>query len=234
MKNIQLFVILLCGFLGFNSCELDQLDNYKAPTASLSGSFLDSVTGELIQSDIINGTQIELLETGYKNPSAYRLVVKVDGSYRNDMLFDNTYLIPPIKGGNFVPQSDTVAIHIKGQTTYDFIVQPYIRIKDASITVSGTKITAKFKLEQTVTNKVKTIGLFGHISPAVGEPIQVGKKTKALNKVTDPSEEFVLELDVRTDRDFEVGQAYYFRIGAVIDAPEAKYNYAPAVRLTIE
>ena len=33
--------------------------------------------------------------------------------------------------------------------------------------------------------------------------------------------------------DFEKGKAYHFRIGAVIDAAEAEYNYAPAVRLMI-
>ena len=237
MKKIHFLIVIIFGALCFNSCELD---NYDGPTASLSGAFIDSETGELIESDLISGTQVELIEHGFENPSIQRIVVQVDGTYRDDMIFEGTYSIPPIMRGNFVPPidgdtltNDTLIIEIKGETIQNFVVQPYIRIKDANITIDGTKITATFKLQQTVENKVKAIGLFGHISPAVGEPMQVGKKTKTLNKVVDPDEEFELVLDVRTDKDFEKGKAYHFRIGAVIDAAEAEYNYAPAVRLMI-
>lgn len=237
MKNIYVLMVIIFGALCFNSCELD---NYDGPNASLSGAFIDSETGELIESDLISGTQVELIEQGFENPSIQRIVVQVDGTYRDDMMFAGTYSIPPIMRGNFVPPidgdsltNDTLFIEIKGETIQNFVVQPYIRIKDASITIDGTKITATFKLQQTVENKVKAIGLFGHISPAVGEPMQVGKKTQTLNKVVDPNTEYVLVLDVRTDKDFEKGKAYHFRIGAVIDAAEAEYNYAPAVRLMI-
>ncbi len=237
MKKIHILLLLLSGILYFNSCELD---NYESPTASLSGSFIDKETGEPVQSDIISGTRIGLIEQGYENPEIKYLVVKVDGTYRNDMLFEGKYSIPPIMNGNFVPQidadsltNDTLVIDIKGETTHDFVVQPYIRIKDATITIDGTKITAKFKLQQTVSNKVKAIGLFGHNSPSVGEPLQFGKKSQTLNKVTDPNTEYKLELDVRTDKDFEKGKAYFFRIGALIDAEQAEYNYAQAVILTI-
>lgn len=230
MKNIQILIFLLCGAFCFNSCELD---NYDEPTASLSGAIIDSETGELVQGDIISGTLIELIEQGYENPPIQHLVVKVDGTYRNDLIFENTYKVLPLTRGNFVPQTDTILMEIKGETVHNFQVQPYIRIKDPSITIEGTKITATFKLEQTVENKVKSIGLFGHHSPAVGEPLQFGKKTKTLNKVVDPTEEYELVMDVRTDRDFIKGKAYHFRVGAIIDADEAEYNYAPAVRLEI-
>ncbi len=231
MKNIQFLIVIIAGALLFNSCELD---NYDAPDSALYGSIIDSETGELVQSDIISGTQIELIEEGFENPASQRLIVKVDGTYRDNMIFSGTYKLPPIMGGNFVPQTDTLILKIDGETKQDFLVQPYIRIKDASITIDGTKITATFKLEQTVEEyKVKAIGLFGHVSPSVGEPLQVGKKTQTLNKVVAPNTEYELVLDVRTDKDFEKGKAYHFRIGALIDAAQAEYNYAPAVRLTI-
>lgn len=230
MKNIKILIFLICGMLAFSSCELD---NYEGPTASISGSLIDSETGELVQGDIISGTNIEYIEEGYENPPIQRLVVKVDGTYRNDMMFAGKYKILPLTRGNFVPQTDTLFLDINGETIQNFEVQPYIRIKDASITIDGTKITATFKLEQTVNNKVKSYGLFGHSSPAVGEPLQFGKKTKTLNKVVDPTTEYELVLDVRTDKDFEKGKPYFFRIGALISADEAEFNYAPAVRLTI-
>ncbi len=230
MKNIQILIFLMCGVLAFSSCELD---NYEAPTGSLSGSLIDMETGETVQGDIISGTNIELIEQGYENPPIQRLVVKVDGTYRNDMMFEGKYTLLPLTRGNFVPKTDTLTIDIGGQTVHNFEVQPYIRIKDYSVTIDGTKITATFKLEQTVDDKVKSIGLFGHSSPAVGEPLQFGKKTKTLNKVVDPTTEYELVMDVRTDKDFEKGKAYHFRIGALISADEAEFNYAPAVRLTI-
>jgi hypothetical protein len=230
MKNIQILIFLLCGTFVFNSCELD---NYEGPGASLSGAIIDSQTGEPVQSDIISGTKIELIEHGYENPSIQQIVVKVDGTYRDDMMFAGTYSIIPLRRGNFVPMTDTMVVNIEGETVKNFEVQPYIRILDPNITIEGTKITATFRLEQTVENNVSQIGLFGHRSPAVGEPMQFGKKTTNIRKVVDPTEVFELELDVRTDRDFEKGKAYHFRIGALIDADEAEFNYAPAVRLTI-
>mgnify|MGYP003572098673 CR=1 FL=1 len=232
MKKIQILIFLLCGVLCFSSCELD---NYPGPTGSLSGALIDSETGEQVQGDIISGTQIEYMELDYDtvNPPIQRLVVKVDGSYRNDMMFEGDYTILPLTRGNFVPQTDTIELTIGSGTVHNFEVLPYIRIKDASITIDGTKITATFKLEQTVENKVQSMGLWGHSSAAVGEPLQFGKKTKTLNKVVDPEDEYELVMDVRTDKDFVKGKAYFFRIGAIIDADEAEFNYAPAVRLTI-
>lgn len=230
MKNIQILIFLICGAFVFNSCELD---NYEAPDASLSGAIIDNQTGEPVQSDIISGTKIELIEHGFENPSIQQIVVKVDGTYRDDMMFAGEYSIIPLRRGNFVPMTDTMVVEIEGQTVKNFEVQPYIRILDPNITIEGTKITATFRLEQTVENEVSQIGLFGHRSPAVGEPLQFGKKTKNIRGVVDPMEVFELEMDVRTDRDFEKGKAYHFRIGAIIDADEAEFNYAPAVRLTI-
>jgi len=236
MKNIHLYLFLLCGILCFSSCELD---NYKGPNASLSGSFIDSETGELIESDIINGTKIELIEHGYENPAAYFLVVNVNGTYRHDMLFENTYSIPPIMGGNFVPQTDTATIEIKGgSNTYDFVVQPYIRVKDAAITIEGMIVTATFKLEQTVPGSifVSKAGLFAHSSPSVGFDLVLGpppvRTLKTIGRAVDPNEVFTLKLTLKA-KDFETGKSYFFRVGAIIDATEAKYNYAPAVRLAI-
>ncbi len=230
MKNIQVFIFLLGGVLFFNSCELD---NYEAPDASLSGSFIDIVTGDLVESDIIMGTEIELIEHGYENPSAIRLIVKVDGTYMRDMLFENSYSIPPIMRGNFLPQVDTQIVEISGETILDFEVLPYIRVKDVAITDSAMFVTAKFKLEQTVGNNISKIGLFAHLEPSVGEPMRMDEEFETLDRAVDPTEEFTLVLDLSKSRDFDSAQSYFFRVGALIDAPEAKYNYAPAIRLEL-
>ena len=231
MKNIKGLLFILIGLFLFTSCELD---NYEGPNASLSGAFVDAQTGELIESDIINGTRIGLIEHGFETPAIQYLIVKNDGTYRNDMLFSGTYSVPPIMGGNFVPQQDTLILELSGNTVHDFEVLPYIRIRDASITNDGMRVTATFRLEQTIdTLNVVRVGLYAHREPTVGEPMQNGRQQQALNRVVDPNEEFSLTLTLRP-RDFPPGQQYHFRIGAVIDVPEAKYNYAPAVRLMID
>jgi len=230
MRNLIILIIILVTGFGFSSCELD---NYESPSASLSGAIIDKQTGLPVESDIINGTQIEVIEQGFENPSIQRLIVKTDGTYRNDMMFEGDYIILPLRRGNFVPLTDTLSIEIEGETVQNFEVQPYIRILDPQITIDGTEITATFRVEQTVGNKVSELSLFGHSSPSVGEQMQFGKKTKRLRRVVDPNDEYELVLDVRTDRDFVAGESYHFRIGAIIDADEAEFNYAPAVRLTI-
>ena len=127
MKLVQYF--LMIAALAVAGCEKD---NYDGPTAGLAGRFLDVETGELVQQDIIRGTQIEIIEHGYDPASPQYLIVKVDGTYENSLLFENTYTVQP-KRGNFVaiaPQD----LMIKGRTTLDFTVTPYIRILSPSIT----------------------------------------------------------------------------------------------------
>ena len=227
MKKIR-FIILLSVF-ALSACELD---NYDRPAAGLSGKFIDSETNELVQQDIIRGTVVELREHGYDQVAPQNLVVKNDGTYQNSLLFANTYTVEP-KRGNFIsvaPQEIT----LNGQTVLDFKVIPYIRIREATITKSGTKVIASFKLEQNLINNVKKIGLYAHNNPSVGEPMRQAAAEQELNAVSDPNQTYTIELDLPANINaLKPGNQYYFRIGALIDAPEAKFNYVQAVRLTI-
>ena len=45
---------------------------------------------------------------------------------------------------------------------------------------------------------------------------------------------FTINLNLPSNADkLKKGESYFFRVGALIDVPEAKYNYAKAVRLTL-
>ena len=62
-KAIKLNMIwMMVSLIAFMSCELD---NYDMPNAALFGSIVDAETGELLEQDIINGTQIEYIELGF-------------------------------------------------------------------------------------------------------------------------------------------------------------------------
>ena len=128
MKTIirYLFFPLMLSMF-FYACELD---NYDYPDASITGRIIDSETNELVQSDLINGTTIKLIEHGYDPVSPQYLRVKSDGTYANTLLFSNTYTIQPDLR-NFV-QIDEQEVEIGKNTTLDFIVTPYLRINNIS------------------------------------------------------------------------------------------------------
>ena len=232
MKKIKLsliatIIVATAGMLA--SCELD---NYDAPNAELSGSIIDEETQELVQQDIIRGTEIKITEHGYDPVTPQYIRTKPDGTYMDKLLFANTYTIQPERG-NFVPV-EAQEIMIEGKTVRDFIVTPYIRVKEASIVRNGSKVIATFKLQQNVDNPVSKIGLYAHPNPIVGEPIRTVATEMPVNAAVDPNQVFTLEIDLAANSStLKAGSQYFFRVGALIDVGEAKFNYAPAVRLSI-
>lgn len=225
MKKIMIYMAALI----FMACEKD---NYDGPNAALSGSFIDAETKALVEQDIIRGTTIEIAEHGYDPVEKQILIVKNDGTYANSLLFANTYTVQPVRG-NFIdiaPQD----VQISGNTRLDFTVVPYIRVKDASIVKNGTKVVATFKLQQNVTTNVKKIGLYAHQDSRVGEPMRFVAAEADVNAVVDPNHVYTLSIDLPSNSSqLKPGKSYYFRIGAVIDKGDAKFNYAPVVQLDI-
>ncbi|GGH03704.1 hypothetical protein GCM10007415_44900 [Parapedobacter pyrenivorans] len=228
--NIKQVLAIAILVVTASACELD---NYDAPNAQLSGTIIDEETNELVEQDIIRGTTIKIIEHGYDPVQPQYLRVKNDGTYANTLLFANTYTIQP-ELRNFVQVAEQ-EIQIGSDTKLDFRVQPYIRVKDASIVKEGTKIVATFKLQQTVPEVVSRIGLYAHAEPIVGEPIRSVASETQLGRTVDEDETFTLVIDAAENRAaLKSGSQYFFRIGAVITVPEAKFNYAPAIRLTID
>lgn len=227
MKNITLISLIIVAAL--SSCKKD---NYDGPTAGLSGKFVDAKTGELVQQDIIRGTQIEMIEHGYDPVSPQFLIVKTDGTYDNSMLFANTYTVRPVRGNFITVESQELPIN--GKTVLDFTVTPYIRVLSPKVERVGTKIIATFRLEQQVVNEVQKIGLYAHSDSRVGEPMRLLASEKQLNAVSNPATTYSVEIDLPSNNTtLKTGNSYYFRIGALIGVGEAKLNYAPAVKIAI-
>jgi hypothetical protein len=225
MKKIIVYMAVL-------ACAACEKDNYGGPDAGLSGSFIDAETKALVEQDIIRGTTIEIAEHGYDPVEKQILIVKNDGTYANTLLFANTYTVQPVRGNfaDIAPQD----VQIAGNTKLDFTVVPYIRIKEPNIVKNGTKVTATFKLQQTVTTNVRKIGLYAHQDSRVGEPMRFVAAEADVNAVTDPGHVYTLSIDLPSNTSqLKPGKAYYFRIGAVIDKGDAKFNYAPVVKLDI-
>ena len=223
MKTNKKINFGLCIVLSFFllSCELD---NYDAPDASLYGTFLDAETGEPVGMDIINGPQIQYVEHGYDTPQNQYMVIKNDGSYRNNLMFSGKYTITSLNS-NFIPFVP-FELEVKGETKNDFVVQPFIRIKDVSIQKTGNKIIAKFKVYPTVEAKVRAIGLFGDPSSSVGTNLRQIANQQNIAQSVQPGKEFTLELDIPVNSS---GKKMFFRVGAKIDIEPTRWNYAPPV-----
>ncbi len=228
-RNIKNMAFALLTLFAVTSCDLLEIDNYDGPNATIEGKILDIETGELVEQDIIDGAQIEFIEHGFENPETQYMVIKNNGTYRNNVMFAGSYTMSLMRG-NFVSVKDQEVV-VKGNTVYDFRVQPYIRIKNASIQKNGSKVVAKFRLEKTVDQEVAEVALYGHRDPNVGEPL----KEFVVKQGVDNSylgNEFTLELDLKHEN-IKSGTQYYFRIGARINIGGAKFNYVPAVRLAL-
>lgn len=227
----NLFKLLFSAFLitSFVSCNLD---NYSGPNAQIEGCILDIETGELVETDVIDGTTIKLLEHGYDPVTAQYLRVKNDGTYANKMLFANTYTVQPDQR-NFV-QIEAQDVEIGKNTKLDFSVLPYIRIKNLEIKQVKNNITATFNIEQTTNDPVAEIALYAFEEPTVGNAIYQVVEKKPLNRIVEGNETFELVMNVgKNTAYFKEGKSYFFRVGVRSSASGIKYNYASAVRLEL-
>lgn len=232
MKTINKIILMLLGVAVITSCELD---NYDYPESSIQGALIDEVTGEAVQSDIYDGARIPLIEIheDFENPQRQYLTIKTDGTFRNDLMFDGLYAVPAIEDGNFHP-TDSTSITIDGDTEVELEVLPYIRITDVEMTMDGMEVIANFKMEQTVPDSISVsfINVFAHLEPTVGKPHRFDDSQTFLGAAAVPDSVYTITWDLSRSRSLKAETAYFFRVGAIIDLPGARYNYAPAVRLT--
>lgn len=226
MKNIKYYCLSLIVLA--SSCTLD---NYSAPDSSLSGRIIDAETGELIESDIYNGTVLNYYENEY--PGLQSGVIKCDGTYKMGKLFSGDYKIIPTHT-NFEP-IDTVYVNVKGDTVFDFEVKPYIRISNVSIIKSGkSKVTATFTVTPTSKwNTVAKIGLFIHPQPVVGAYMNIDSRELAVSESSFSSKTFTIIYDYSDSKTITSGSEMYFRVGALCTEPDSRYNYAPAEKVLL-
>lgn len=231
--------LLLTALLA--SCEID---NFDRPDAEFFGAIKDSVGGTLVETELINGSVIQAYELGYPTQVAQNWVIKNNGEFRNNLVFPGKYDIF-FRNGNFFPYTIS-GLEIKpGQNQRDFLVVPYLRIKNSSIThdKAANKIVATFTLEAGKPNvKAKAVRLYAFSDIYVGEYVKFNTAgtgfTQSFNpsKVIDTST-YTLSIDLAANTNFfKAGRNYYFRIGALADVAGVgtiRHNYAPNVKITL-
>lgn len=148
----KLISIILVGIAIMASSACTKTDNYDGPNASFQGNIIASTGGNLLTSS--GSTQIKLQEIGWTTPQT--IPSKFDGTFEDTKLFKANYKVIPI-GGAFWPVYDTLTIKIDKGTKHDFVVTPYIVIKNFTSTLTGTTLTLKFDIDAPVVAGMPTI-----------------------------------------------------------------------------
>lgn len=231
MKNIKfILTAALLGSLLF-SCDKDNLDG---PNATFAGEIRDKANGDLIAQEVMDGSRVYFIEQGWgDNAPVQNTIIKSDGTFHDGMIFSGNYKII-LNKGNYIPM-DTIDMKIKpGKNFKVFYVNPYIRVIEPEIFVEGRKVVAKFQLEQVTSASVSKISLFAHSHIDASVRLNLVNKTVELNRLLPNIESFRLEINLDDySSTLKEGKSYYFRIGALAHGVEAKYNYAPSVKIDL-
>lgn len=241
MKKATIHILLgLMSFAGVTSCVKD---NMPGPDAKVFGKILDKSTGQLVETELVNGARIEAFELGYPTQVSQVWVIKNSGEYRNDLVFAASYDFQ-LRNSNFYPVSLLNYKVNAGDNQLDFQVDPFIRIKNQQITynASAKTVTATFLLEGGKPEvKVKAVRLYAFSDIYVGEATKfsiTGNSTAsyAPSRTIDATS-YTLTMDLGANAAlFPAGRDYYFRIGALADVPNVgtiRHNFAPYIKITL-
>ena len=238
LKIKKLYVIAFAA-LTLTACDLFKIDNYDGPNASFNGGIRDIDTGELVETDIQNGSRLQLQEIGYR-PGLLTRVVMQDGQFRDDMFFAGFYSID-FNACNFYPFKIEEIEVKKGNNTMDFEVTPYIRVQNVNIKKEGNTIVATFNLEAGKDEvRLSNVRLYAHTDIYVGDQITTYtpggsgfSQSFSPVKVIDSSETYTLTIDLTNEVNanyFKYDRNYYFRVGAMASVSGVgtiRRNYAP-------
>jgi hypothetical protein len=241
MKKTTIHILLAFVLAaGFSSCEKD---NMPGPDAKVFGKIIDKATGQLVETELVNGARIEAFELGYPTQVSQVWVIKNNGEYRNNLVFAANYDFQ-LRNSNFYPVSLLNYKINSGDNQLDFQVDPFIRIKSQQITYNATTklVTATFTLEGGKSEvKVRAVRLYAFNDIYVGEATKfsvTGNSTASYtpSRTIDAST-YTLTIDVGANAAlFPAGREYFFRIGALADVANVgtiRHNFAPYVKITL-
>lgn len=153
IKSICLATIAI---LLLASCEYD---NYDMPNAILSGRVVYEGTPVGVRA---TATRLELWQDGYANRTKIDVNIAHDGTY-SAALFNGRYKIVRVAGAPWEAQSsDTIVVDVKGNTTKDVEINPFIAISNENIhKESGNTVQVQFTVKNVVQgSKLEEVKLF--------------------------------------------------------------------------
>ncbi|OJU22328.1 MAG: hypothetical protein BGN92_04370 [Sphingobacteriales bacterium 41-5] len=246
MKKIILF--LIAGVV-FTSCSRE-IDDYDAPSETLTGTVIDKTSGKAMNSEYgTTGNNIILEELSWSdNPTPYNFGGKIDGTFNNSKLFKGTYRINV--EGPFVPllQRDSKGditvdgrktVDIAGVTKVDFEVEPFFKVEwvgDLKVENDG-RVSADVKYTRGTTNPAYQVNpnemvVLAGYTPLVLQMSNYDNRYEWGWSQNSSHVGAVQKVTTRANNPIPKGAKFYYRIG-VRNAFNSKYNYSDIREMTI-
>jgi hypothetical protein len=252
MKNIIYLAAVCLMFSIATGCIKD--DNYPAPNASVSGTIIDSVSGQGLQSGP-NDERMYVLQTNYTAGTAIPFYwdIQPSGLYTNSEVFAENYKIYPTDGA-FVPLvytsngaivdngSKNIVMSAGKNTVTNFTVAPFLSVNwvgDPVLNSDGT-VTVKCSVTRGTTNPLwifNVTDVFFFISNT--NYVSSGSFDNTLSNdviYSGTAGNAVLgtTLTITSKAALGTGQGYYLRVAArTADNINKRYNYTTVKVLNV-
>jgi len=224
MKRFTLTILAGLGLLAAG-CEKD---NYAPPESQLTGrvTFQNEAVGVRGQ----GGVQLELWQRGEFFRNKIPVYVAQDGTY-SATLFDGEYKLTRLRdNGPWVNNTDSITVQVSGNTIVDVPVSPYFVVRNATITKSGTAITASCQVSQATAGRdIESVTLFVNNGQFVDTNNSlVGRTTKSGTDVANLSQPLTFSLPLPGS----ARNAVYARIGVKTQGVGELY-YSPVQKIAL-
>ena len=237
IKYIFLTLFAVCAF---SACDMFKIDNYGGPNATIRGGIKDAATGELVETDMVNGSTLRFDELGWADGGILTRVVMQNGEYQDKLFFAGEYRVG-FQDCNFYPFTVDKIVVNKGDNVRDFEVTPYIRVKNVNIRQEGNEIVATFNLQAGKPEVLlSNIRIFYSTDIYAGDQFTrftIGgagfQQSFSPAVAIDESVTHRLTIDLTNETNktnFKYQRNYYFRVGAIASVSGVgviRRNYAP-------
>jgi len=253
MKNI--FRILYIGLTCALASSCIKPDNYAAPNAGVTGTIIDSVTNQPLQSEP-NEERMYVLQTNYSKgtPVAFYWDIQPSGQYNNSQVFADTYKIYPTDGA-FVPLvytnngvlvdngSKTITVPVHQTVTTDFKVTPFLEVTwvgdpvlnsdgTVSVTVNVVRGTQNPKWQFALTDIYFYVSNTQYVSNASFD----NTLSVDVTNYSGLSGNGLLgqNITIKSKAALGLHQGYYLRVGArTADNVNKRYNYTTVKQINV-
>jgi hypothetical protein len=199
----------------------------------LEGKVVDRTTGENIQTRQPNGIKIRLLEEGYENPQPYDFWAMSDGTFKNTKLFSAKYSVTVLEGAFEDASVSPLVVDLSSNQTITFEVEPFVRLTNVNISVSGGTITASYHVERTTsTKKLVKCMLLCHESVILHETT-IGVKKSAENNLSAMNDAQITSTTFTDQISGLASGTYYARVAILAQNSLNRYNYSPIIKLSV-
>ena len=198
MKKIFLYATLICGLC---SCGLD---NYDAPTASLSGAIIDKETKENVPGQAQNGTKIRMYE-----------------------FYNDEWSVQP--NDSWVSQDGTFSNTAVFTGKYKILAEGPFETAEATSNETG-KVTVKTSVDNVLDKTIQAVEFYYCKTPYVDKNTFTAKESVELGTET----ELDIATYSHTFENLKSGKTFYFRVGALAVNPGGFYNYSKVIEVTVK